>query len=141
FGPRIRELPPQQIRAIATNTGRRLSAPQSFLMPAESALGHAIEVVSGREEARLVYLGVAHAQPSRPDELRLVIDIGGGSTECIIGSGFEAIERESLQLGCVATTRRYFGDGKLTPRRSQEAPTEATAALQQLAADYPPPAR
>src|SRR5690606_24311320 len=99
-------------------------------------LGHAIEVVSGREEARLVYLGVAHAQPSRPDELRLVIDIGGGSTECIIGSGFEAIERESLQLGCVATTRRYFGDGKLTPRRWQEALTEVTAEFQQFAAAY-----
>ena len=136
FGQRIRDIPPQQIRAIATNTVRRLSSPQSFLMPAESALGHAIEVVSGREEARLVYLGVAHAQPSRPDELRLVIDIGGGSTECIIGSGFEAIERESLQLGCVATTRRYFGDGKLTPRRWQEALTEVTAEFQQFAAAY-----
>ena len=136
FGQRIRDIPPQQIRAIATNTVRRLSAPQSFLMPAESALGHAIEVVSGREEARLVYLGVAHAQPSRPDELRLVIDIGGGSTECIIGSGFDAIERESLQLGCVATTRRYFGDGKLTPRRWQEALTEVTAEFQQFAAAY-----
>ena len=86
-------------------------------MPAETALGHAIEVVSGREEARLIYLGVAHAQPPKPGELRLVIDIGGGSTECIIGAGFEAIERESLQVGCVATTRRFFADGKLSRKR------------------------
>jgi len=136
FGQRIRDIPPQQVRAIATNTVRRLAAPQSFLMPAESALGHAIEVVSGREEARLIYLGVAHAQPSKPDELRLVIDIGGGSTECIIGSGFEAIERESLQLGCVASTMRFFGDGKLTPRRWREALAEVTAEFQQFAAGY-----
>ncbi|HSM11162.1 MAG TPA: exopolyphosphatase, partial [Lysobacter sp.] len=81
FGQRIRDIPPQHVRAIATHTVRRLAAPQAFLMPAESALGHAIEIVSGREEARLVYLGVAHAQPSNGDALRLVIDIGGGSTE------------------------------------------------------------
>jgi len=87
FGQRIRDIPPQRVRAIATNTVRRLAVPQAFLMPAETALGHAIEVVAGREEARLIYLGVAHAQPARPGELRLVIDIGGGSTECIIGSG------------------------------------------------------
>lgn len=136
FGQRVRDIPPQHIRAIATNTVRRLAAPQSFLMPAESALGHAIEVVSGREEARLIYLGVAHAQPSRPNELRLVIDIGGGSTECIIGSGFEAIERESLQMGCIATTRRHFGDGKLSKRRWREALTEITAEFQQFASIY-----
>ena len=136
FGQRIRHIPPRQVRAIATNTVRRLASPQSFLMPAESALGHAIEVVAGREEARLIYLGVAHAQPSRPDELRLVIDIGGGSTECIIGSGFDAIERESLQLGCVATTMRFFGDGKLSGKRWREALTEVTAEFQQFASAY-----
>jgi hypothetical protein len=86
FGQRLRDIPPQRVRAVATNTVRALAAPQTFLMPAETALGHAIEVVSGREEARLIYLGVAHAQPPKPEQLRLVIDIGGGSTECIIGS-------------------------------------------------------
>src|SRR5688572_23034997 len=85
FGQRVRDIPPQRVRAIATNTVRRLAQPQAFLMPAESALGHAIEVVAGREEARLIYLGVAHAQPPKPGHLRLVIDIGGGSTEFIIG--------------------------------------------------------
>lgn len=136
FGERVRDIPPQRVRAIATNTVRRLAAPQAFLMPAESALGHAIEVVAGREEARLIYLGVAHAQPSKPGELRLVLDIGGGSTECIIGSGFEAIERESLQLGCIATTRRFFDDGRLSRKRWREALTEVTAEFQQFAAGY-----
>ncbi|KQZ55883.1 exopolyphosphatase [Lysobacter sp. Root559] len=136
FGQRIRDVPPQRVRAIATNTVRRLAAPQNFLMPAETALGHAIEVVAGREEARLIYLGVAHAQPSKPGDLRLVIDIGGGSTECIIGSGFEAIERESLQLGCIATTRRFFENGKLSKKKWRDALTEVTAEFQQFAGTY-----
>jgi exopolyphosphatase/guanosine-5'-triphosphate,3'-diphosphate pyrophosphatase len=136
FGQRVQDIPPQRIRAIATNTVRSLSAPQSFLVPAEAALGHAIEVVSGREEARLVYLGVAHAQPSKPGELRLVIDIGGGSTECIIGTGFEAIERESLQLGCVASTRRFFPSGKLSKKKWGDGLTEATAEFQQFTGTY-----
>jgi len=136
FGQRLRDIPPQRVRAIATNTVRQLAAPQAFLVPAETALGHAIEVVSGREEARLVYLGVAHAQPPKPGQLRLVIDIGGGSTECIIGSGFEAIERESLQAGCVASTRRFFGDGRLSRKRWKDALTEVTAEFQQFAGVY-----
>jgi len=136
FGQRLRDIPPQRVRAIATNTVRQLANPEAFLVPAETALGHAIEVVSGREEARLVYLGVAHAQPPRPEQLRLVIDIGGGSTECIIGSGFEPLERESLQAGCVASTRRFFADGKLTKKRWAEALTEVTAEFQQFAGVY-----
>jgi exopolyphosphatase/guanosine-5'-triphosphate,3'-diphosphate pyrophosphatase len=136
FGQRLRDIPPQRVRAVATNTVRALSAPQTFLMPAETALGHAIESVSGREEARLIYLGVAHAQPPKPDQLRLVIDIGGGSTECIIGSSFEALERERLQLGCVASTRRFFGDGKLTRKRWKDALTEVSAQFQQFSGIY-----
>lgn len=136
FGQRIADIPPQRVRAVATNTVRALSSPQAFLMPAETALGHAIEVVSGREEARLVYLGVAHAQPPKPGQTRLVIDIGGGSTECIIGSGFDARERESLQAGCVASTRRFFGNGKLTRKRWKDALFEVEAEFQQFASRY-----
>ena len=136
FGQRLRDIPPQRVRAVATNTVRQLANPQAFLVPAESALGHSIEVVSGREEARLVYLGVAHAQPPKPDDLRLVIDIGGGSTECIIGTGFDALERESLQAGCVASTRRFFADGKLSKRRWRDALIEVTAEFQQFAGIY-----
>lgn len=136
FGQRLRDIPPQRVRAIATNTVRRLSAPQAFLVPAETALGHAIEVVSGREEARLIYLGVAHAQRPKPGQLRLVMDIGGGSTEFIIGSGFEAIERESLQVGCVASTRRFFGNGKLSRKKWNAALAEISAEFQQFASAY-----
>jgi exopolyphosphatase/guanosine-5'-triphosphate,3'-diphosphate pyrophosphatase len=136
FGQRLRDIPPQRVRAVATNTVRRLAAPQAFLVPAETALGHAIEIISGREEARLIYLGVAHAQPPKPGQLRLVIDIGGGSTECIIGSGLDAIERESLQLGCVATTARFFGDGKLSRKRWDEALIEVAAQFQQFTGVY-----
>ena len=136
FGQRLRDIPPQRVRAVATNTVRALAAPQAFLVPAETALGHAIEIISGREEARLIYLGVAHAQPPRPGQLRLVIDIGGGSTECIIGSGLDAVERESLQLGCVATTARFFADGKLAKKRWKEALLEVGAQFQQFAGVY-----
>jgi exopolyphosphatase/guanosine-5'-triphosphate,3'-diphosphate pyrophosphatase len=136
FGQRLRDIPPQRVRAVATNTVRRLAAPQAFLVPAETALGHAIEIISGREEARLIYLGVAHAQLPKDGQLRLVIDIGGGSTECIIGSGLDALERESLQLGCVATTTRFFGDSKLSHRRWDEALVEVAAQFQQFAGVY-----
>lgn len=136
FGQRIRTLPAPRVRAIATNTVRQLANPQAFLMPAETALGHGIEVVAGREEARLIYLGVAHGNPPEPGRSRLVMDIGGGSTEVIIGQGFEAVERESLQMGCIATTRRFFGDGRINRKRWKEARTELAAEFQQFAEAY-----
>lgn len=135
FGERIHSLPPQRVRAIATNTVRQLRNPLAFLVPAETALGHGIEVVSGREEARLIYLGVAHGVPPT-DAHRLVIDIGGGSTEFIIGRGFEPLERESLQMGCIATTRRFFPDGKLTRKRWETAQLELALQFQQFSATY-----
>jgi exopolyphosphatase/guanosine-5'-triphosphate,3'-diphosphate pyrophosphatase len=136
FGERLRTIPPQRVRAIATNTVRALRNPQQFLMPAETALGHGIEVVAGREEARLIYLGVAHGNPPPEGKRRLVMDIGGGSTEFIIGQGLEPIERESLQMGSIATTRRFFPDGKLSRKRWKDARTEITAELQQFALAY-----
>jgi exopolyphosphatase/guanosine-5'-triphosphate,3'-diphosphate pyrophosphatase len=135
FGQRLRALPPERVRAVATNTVRQLANPQAFLLPAETALGHPIEVVSGREEARLIYLGVAHGMP-QSQQRRLVIDIGGGSTEFIIGQGFEAIETESVQVGCIASTLRFFGDGKISAKRWQQAQTDIAVELQQFAADY-----
>jgi exopolyphosphatase / guanosine-5'-triphosphate,3'-diphosphate pyrophosphatase len=135
IGQRIGSLPPHRVRAIATNTVRQLRTPQVFLLPAETALGHAIELVSGREEARLIYLGVGFGQPPESHQ-RLVIDIGGGSTEFIIGRGVDALERESMQMGCIATTRRFFDDGKLTPRRWRNGLLEVSAEFQQFAAAY-----
>jgi len=135
FGQRLRALPSERVRAVATNAVRQLSTPLNFLRPAEEALGHPIEIVSGREEARLTYLGVAHELPSSLQR-RLVIDIGGGSTEFIIGQGLETLEKESVQLGCVASTLRFFKDGKLTSRRWRAAQTEIAVELQQFSADY-----
>src|SRR5690606_37603841 len=82
------------------------------------------------------YQGVAHAQPPKAGQRRLVLDIGGGSTECIIGRGFETLERDSVQLGAVAGTLRYFGSGKLSPRRWREALIDASVEFQQFAASY-----
>ncbi|MFN9739069.1 MAG: exopolyphosphatase [Pseudomonadota bacterium] len=135
FGQRLRDLPPERVRAVGTNTVRRLRNPRAFLLPAETALGHPISVVPGREEARLIYLGVAPGRP-RARARRLVVDIGGGSTEFIIGCEFAALETESLQMGCVASTLRFFDDGKLTRKRWQRAQTEIEVELQQFAAAY-----
>lgn len=135
FGQRLSGLPHDHVHAVATNSVRQLARPQEFLLPAEQALGHPIEVVSGREEARLIYQGVAHGLPRGPQR-RLVIDIGGGSTEFIIGQDFVALERESLQMGCVASTLRYFADGKYTDKRWRHALTEIEVELQQFAAYY-----
>ena len=135
FGQRIRNIPQHCVRVVATNTVRQLLDPRAFLQPAEAALGHPIEIISGREEARLVYLGVAHASPPS-GKRRLVIDIGGGSTEFIIGEGYEPLERESLQMGCVASTRRFFENGKLGRKRWKDALTEVSAEFQQFVRAY-----
>ena len=119
FGQRLRGIKRNRIRAVATNSVRQLRNPRAWLMTAETALGAPIEVVSGREEARLIYLGVAHGL-NDPRQRQLVIDVGGGSTELIIGQGFDTLETESLQLGCVATTQRHFADGRITRKRWQD---------------------
>jgi exopolyphosphatase/guanosine-5'-triphosphate,3'-diphosphate pyrophosphatase len=113
FGQRLREFPSAQVRAVGTNTLRQARRSREFLRRAEDALGHPIEVISGQEEARLIYLGVAHSAPA-DERRRLVVDIGGGSTECIIGEGFEPIQRASLFMGCIGWTRRFFPKGELT---------------------------
>lgn len=135
FGQRLRAIPAAHVRAVATNTFRQMRSPRAFQAVAEETLGHPIEIVSGREEARLIYEGVIQGI-RETGRRRLVIDIGGGSTEFIIGEGDQALETESLQMGCVASTRRFFDDGKLTPKRWRQAVAEVSAELQQFAADY-----
>src|SRR6185436_10016197 len=95
FGERLRGLPPEAVRAVGTNTLRVAKNAKEFRAKAEAALGFPIEVVAGREEARLIYLGVAHDLPVT-GEKRLVVDIGGGSTEFIIGSGYRPQKLDSL---------------------------------------------
>lgn len=113
FGQRLRGLPRGAVRAVGTNTLRQLHDGEAFLRAASAALGHPVEVIAGREEARLVYLGVAHGLAAG-EERRLVVDIGGGSTELIIGQRFEPATRESLYMGCVGMSQRFFGGGQVT---------------------------
>ncbi len=120
FGERLNSFDPNDVAVAGTNTLRRARNIGSFLKDAEVALGHPIEVISGLEEARLVYLGVAHAVPSSTKR-RLVIDIGGGSTEFAIGRQFEAERMYSLFMGCVGISKRFFPDGKITPQIWQAA--------------------
>jgi exopolyphosphatase/guanosine-5'-triphosphate,3'-diphosphate pyrophosphatase len=110
FGQRLRGLRADRVRALGTSALRRAINAPAFLRRAEEALGHPIEIVSGQEEARLIYLGVAHTVAAEPAR-RLVIDIGGGSTELIVGQGFEAETRESLPMGCVSWSLRFLPAG------------------------------
>lgn len=135
FGQRIAHLPDDRVWAVGTNTVRRMKNARAFLVAAETALGHPIEIVSGREEARLIYLGAAHGIADKGKQ-RLVIDIGGGSTEFIIGLGFQTIERESLQMGCVATTKACFPDGRITEKRYEDFRRGIVLEMQQFVAEY-----
>ena len=112
FGQRLSDIPSDNIQAVGTNTLRRARNAQEFLLEAESALGHPINIIAGIEEARLIYVGVAHNVEQNKDR-RLVIDIGGGSTEVIIGQGFKPTMMESLYIGCVSMSSQFFADGRI----------------------------
>jgi exopolyphosphatase/guanosine-5'-triphosphate,3'-diphosphate pyrophosphatase len=135
FGERLRDLPREAVRAVGTNSLRVAKNASEFLPKAEAALGFPIEVIAGREEARLIYLGVAHGLPKASGQ-RLVMDIGGGSTEFIIGNGLEPIRLESLYMGCVSYSLRYFADGKITKTALKEAELAARNEVQTIASDY-----
>jgi len=113
FAQRIRHFPLGSVRIVGTNTLRTAKNAQQFLSQAEQVLNHPIHIISGIEEARLIYLGVAYSLGSYA-QLRLVMDIGGGSTEYIIGTGDTPKEKESLNMGCVTVNERFFKDGQLS---------------------------
>lgn len=135
FGERLAGFAPANVRAVATNALRVARNSADFLPKAEAALGFPIEIIAGREEARLIYLGVAHTL-SEPARQHLVIDIGGGSTEFIIGRQFSALKLESLRLGCVSHTLRYFPEGRITRKAFREAELAAGKMLQTIVTDY-----
>jgi len=135
FGQRIKTIPASNIRAVGTNTLRQARNGAEFLAKANIALGHKIEIISGREEARLVYLGVANTIFNDIDK-RLVVDIGGGSTELIIGKGFDTDITESLFMGCVNTSKRFFKDGEITAKRMRKAHIAALQELENVQAIY-----
>ncbi len=124
FGERLQGMPPGAVRAVGTSTLRVAKNAQTFLEKARHELGFGIEIVAGREEARLIYLGVAHSLPLSLDP-RLVVDIGGGSTECIIGRGYQPDDRESLRMGCVVFSQRFFPEGRIDKGAMKQAMTAA----------------
>jgi len=135
FGERLRGFDRHAVRAIGTNTLRVAKNAAAFLRKAEAALGFPIEVVAGREEARLIYLGVAHELPASREK-RLVVDIGGGSTEIVIGSGYRPQKLESLFMGCVSYSLRFFEDGKVSKSAMKEAELAARNELQPIVARF-----
>ncbi|MBA2961282.1 MULTISPECIES: Ppx/GppA phosphatase family protein [Ramlibacter] len=135
FGERLAGFRRSQVRAVATQTLREARNRDDFLGRAHDILGFPIEVISGREEARLIYQGVAHLLP-QSDERRLVVDIGGRSTELILGQQFEARVTESYRVGSVAWSLRYFPDGTLSAAAFERARVAAQAVLEDATVRY-----
>ncbi|HET8699303.1 MAG TPA: Ppx/GppA family phosphatase, partial [Gammaproteobacteria bacterium] len=135
FGQRLRDMRAHQVRVVGTNTLRRARNADAFLEAAEQALGHPVEVISGIEEARLIYLGVSH-HTDTAEGANLVVDIGGGSTELIIGEGYEPKHLESLSIGCVGVSQEHFDDGRLTEKRFDRARLAVRLELQPVAAPF-----
>ena len=120
FGQRLQVMRAESVRVVGTNTLRKARRKAGFLERARETLGHPIEIISGIEEARLIYAGVTQTMPQEPGR-RLVVDIGGGSTECIVGEGYEPRILESLYIGCVALSLEYFPNGRVTAKRFAQA--------------------
>jgi len=133
FGQRLRAMRADSVRVVGTNALRRAKRKRWFLERARAALGHPIEIISGLEEARLIYSGVAHTSPMSPDK-RLVIDIGGGSTELVIGEGFNPLLLESLSVGCVGLSA--FDDGRISEKRFERARTAVRLELEPIHEAY-----
>lgn len=137
FAERLADFSPGQVRAVATQTLREARNRDAFLERAHEILGFPIDVISGREEARLIYQGVAHLLP-QSDERRLVVDIGGRSTELILGQRYEARAMESYRVGSVAWSMRYFADGQFSSAAFERAEIAAQAVLDEALAVYTP---
>lgn len=136
YAERLRDVPRKNIRMVGTNTLRRARNNEKLMQEARNLLGIPIEIISGREEARLIYSAVSHTFPDNSRQ-RLVIDIGGGSTEFVIGKGFEPQLMESVNMGCVSYTRRFLEtDDKVSAAAMKKATVEAELELQPLVVAY-----
>lgn len=135
FGQRLRDMHADNVRVVGTSALRVARQKKSFLVRAQDALGHPIEIISGVEEARLIYSGVSHSLPAISGR-RLVIDIGGGSTELIIGEAFSPIDLQSLKLGCVSFSENFFPNGKVTAKRMTRARVAVRLELEPIQAAY-----
>ncbi len=128
FAQRIKGIPKDNVKVVGTNTLRIAKNANTFIHKAESILNHDIDIISGREEARMLYFGVAQSMSEHLTQ-KLVMDIGGGSTEVILGKGFKSLKRESLHMGCVSFTHRFFADQLITPEQWNKAHTQASQQL------------
>ncbi len=137
FGERLRGFSPEQVRAVGTNALRVARNATEFLPLAERALGFPIEIVAGREEARLIYVGVSHTLPYT-EQPRLIVDIGGGSTEFILGRGFDPEVMESVPIGCVSHSFRHFPEGRFSAKAFQRAELAARSQIEGLTDDFSP---
>ncbi|MGR8947848.1 MAG: exopolyphosphatase [Gammaproteobacteria bacterium] len=135
FGERLRDMEDGSVRIVGTNTLRKARNIDEFLSRAEAAVGHPIDIIAGSEEARLIYLGVSHGLEDE-SERRLVIDIGGGSTEFIVGRHFEPLLAESLHIGCVSMSNRFFADGRITEKAFTEAVLHARQEIEPIEEKY-----
>ncbi|HEX4551219.1 Ppx/GppA family phosphatase [Pseudomonas sp.] len=135
FGKKLRGFEAGKVRAVATSAVREADNAQLFLHSAERHLGFRIDVISGHEEAQLVYAGVAHSLPGAED-MRLVVDIGGGSTELILGQGAQPLLTESIAIGSGTLGARYFPDGRIAPGALQEAERVAILQFEKVARRY-----
>jgi exopolyphosphatase/guanosine-5'-triphosphate,3'-diphosphate pyrophosphatase len=131
FAQRASSLPGENVRAVGTNTLRVARNGERFLERAKQALGHPIEIISGVEEARLIYSGVMSDRAAK-DERLLVVDIGGGSTELIIGEGAKPLDLESLYMGSITMMQQHFDDGKLNAKRFRRAEVTAMQELERV---------
>ncbi|SJM96382.1 exopolyphosphatase [Crenothrix polyspora] len=135
FSQRLRDVPPGNVRVVGTNTLRTAKNAPQFLLLAEQALNHPIHIISGIEEARLIYMGVAYSLGGNGNK-RFVMDIGGGSTECIIGTGNTPLKKESLNMGCVSMSNQFFKDGRLSKSAFTQATLFAEQRLEPFEKDY-----
>ncbi|NCB56006.1 MAG: guanosine-5'-triphosphate,3'-diphosphate diphosphatase [Gammaproteobacteria bacterium] len=134
FAEQLQDVPRENIRVVGTATLRLARNVDSFLRTAEQVLGHHIEIISGEDEARTIYQGVSWTSSGEGN--RLVIDIGGASTELVIGESNEAKLLNSLHMGCVTWIKRYFADGLLNEANFTAAIDAAKAVLQEVAPEY-----
>lgn len=134
FAQRLQAIPPKRLRIVATNALRQANNAKHLMEQAEQILNQRIEIIAGREEARLIYLGVSQTMVA--EGRQLVVDIGGGSTEFIVGENFEPLLTESLQMGCVAYTRRFFADGQISSRALDAAIMSVRQEVMAIGATY-----
>ncbi|WP_086932398.1 Ppx/GppA phosphatase family protein [Agarilytica rhodophyticola] len=135
FAERLRDIPPQQIRVVGTKTLRAANNSDKFLTQAEQVIGAKIQIISGYEEARLVYAGLANSISE--NDQRLVVDIGGGSTEFVIGTSHDPTHLESLALGCVSFTEKYIAhNGGVNKGNMRKAYYEACTELEEIRKNY-----